>query len=112
MKTVCILGNINPCENKAMQDNVNRLSSKADCQKNPVKRTLLVGMGVSAEPVLQTTVALAAIEKVKLFLTLFLFFPPLVWNSIICFRVSSRKGVHLIPPGRSSSANISFAHTT
>ena len=66
MKTVRILGNINPCENKAMQDNVNHLLSKADCQKNPVKRTFLVEMGVSAEPVLQTRAALAAIKRVKL----------------------------------------------
>jgi len=57
-----------------MQNNVNHLSSKADCQKNPVKRTLLEEMGVSAEPVLQTRVVLAARKRVKLFLTLFLSF--------------------------------------
>lgn len=73
MKIVCILGNINPCENKVMQDNVNHLSSKADCKKRPVKMTLLGAMGVSAEPVLQTRVALSATKMVRFFLTLFLF---------------------------------------
>lgn len=112
MKTVCILGNINPCENKAMQDNANHLSSKADCQKNPVKRALLAEMGVSAESVLQTRVALAVIKRVKLFLTLFLFFDS--WYGTALYVSGSALGKELtwVSPGRSSPANISFAHTT
>lgn len=112
MKTVCILGNINPCENKAMQDNVNHLSRKADCQKNPVKRALLAEMGVSAESVLQTRVALAVIKRVKLFLTLFLFFDS--WYGTALYVSGSALGKELtwVSPGRSSPANISFAHTT
>lgn len=68
LKAVCILGNINPCENKAKQDNVNHLSSKANCPKIPREE----GAGVPAEAVLQTREALADVKRVKLLLSLFL----------------------------------------